>query len=81
MVQLRAEDIIQIEGIWCMRFDPDAGPLKTRGSKRPVPLHPAVTEGNFFDLASRISSGLLFSGLPPDKFGSRDCNGTKVLDR
>jgi hypothetical protein len=27
--QLRAEDILQINGIWCLRITPEAGPLKT----------------------------------------------------
>ncbi len=31
--QLRAEDVIQVDGIWCMKFDPEAGPLKTRSSE------------------------------------------------
>lgn len=30
------EDIVEIEGIWCMRFDPEAGSLKTRGSERAI---------------------------------------------
>lgn len=35
--QLRTEDILQLEGIWAMKFDPKAGPLKNRNSERIVP--------------------------------------------
>jgi hypothetical protein len=45
--QLRTEDVLQIEGIWCMKFDPDAGSLKTWSSERAVPLHPALIEEGF----------------------------------
>jgi integrase len=77
--QLRVEDIVEIEGIWCMRFDPEAGSLKTRGSERAIPLHPAVVEQGFLKFVEGIGSGPLFPELPPDKFGSRGGNGTKVL--
>jgi integrase len=79
--QLRAEDIVQVEGIWCMRFDPSAGPLKTRSSERAVPVHPALIDGGFLDFFARVRSGPLFPELPPDIFGSRGGNGTKVLGR
>jgi Phage integrase, N-terminal SAM-like domain len=43
--QLRVVDILVIEGVWCMKFDPAAGPLKTQGSERAGTLHPAVVGG------------------------------------
>jgi integrase len=79
--QLRAEDVVQVEGIWCIKFDPEAGPLKNRNSERAVPLHPALIESGFLAFAGGIKSGPLFPGLPPDKFGKRGGNGTKVLGR
>ena len=79
--QLRAEDIIQQEGVWCMHFTPDAGPLKTVSSERAVPLHPALLESNFLDYVGRVRSGPLFPSLKPNAFGSRGGNGTKVLGR
>ena len=45
--QLRMEDVLQIDGIWCMKFDPDAGSLKTRSSERAVPLHPTLIGEGF----------------------------------
>ena len=79
--QLRAEDICQIEGIWCMKFDPEAGPLKTASSERAVPLHPAILDSGLLSYVEGIKSGPLFPRLPPDKFGKRGGNGTKVLGR
>jgi len=77
--QLRVEDILQIGGIWCMKFDPDAGSLKTRSSEKVVPLHPAVIEGGFLKFVAMLKSRPLFPKLPPDRFGKRGGNGTKVL--
>jgi integrase len=79
--QLRQEDIVQSEGIWVMKIDPDAGSVKTRSSERVVPLHPALIENGFLAFAQRAKPGPLFIALPPDKFGSRGGNGTKVLGR
>ena len=42
LCQLRREDILQVDGIWCMKMDPEAGSLKTASSERLVPLHPAL---------------------------------------
>jgi integrase len=79
--QLRAEDVVQVDGIWCLKLDPEAGSLKTRSSERAIPLHPAVIESGFPDFAQSVKSGPLFAGLTPDKFGNRGGNGTKVLGR
>jgi integrase len=79
--QLRTEDILQLEGIWVMKFDPKAGPLKNRNSERVVPLHPALIDSGFLNFVNGANSGPLFPRLPPDKFGKRGGNGTKVLGR
>ncbi|MDR7037774.1 integrase [Methylobacterium sp. BE186] len=79
--QLRREDVRQIEGIWCMKFDPEAGPLKTASSERAVPLHQALLDSGFLTFARSVASGPLFADLRPDKFGKRGGNGTKVLGR
>jgi hypothetical protein len=68
--QLRSEDIIQIEQIWCMKLDPEAGSLKTSGSERIIPLHPALLETGFLEFAAKVKSGPLFAALSPDKFGN-----------
>jgi len=79
--QLRAQDVVQVDGIWCLRFDPEAGPLKTASSERAVPLHLAVLDSGFLAFALGIPSGPLFPKLKPDVFGKRGGNGTKVLGR
>lgn len=79
--QVRAEDILQQEGIWCVHFTPEAGALKNTNSERLVPLHPAILESGFLSFVQQVRSGPLFVDLTPDRFGSRGGNGTKVLSR
>ena len=79
--QLRAQDVIEEDGIWCVRFTPEAGSLKNVNSERAVPLHPALIERGFLQFAKAVGSGPLFADLPPNQFGSRGGNGTKVLGR
>ncbi|KQO90866.1 integrase [Methylobacterium sp. Leaf90] len=79
--QLRVTDVREIEGIWCMVIDGEAGSVKTASSERIVPLHPAVLDGGFLAFVRGVGAGPLFAGLPPDKFGRRGGNGTKVLGR
>jgi integrase len=79
--QLRSEDILYVEEIWCMKFAPEAGSLKTSGSERIIPVHPALVEIGFLKFAVTINSGPLFIALSPDKFGKRGGNGTKVIGR
>lgn len=79
--QLRREDIVEIDRIWCFKIDPQAGSIKTAGSERAVPLHPALIEAKFLDFVRKVKKGPLFIDLPEDRFGSRGGNGTKVLGR
>lgn len=79
--QLRRQDIIEINGVWCMKFVPEAGSLKNANSERAVPLHPSVMDEGFLHFFSCVRSGPLFAGLPTDRFGSRGGNGTKLLGR
>jgi hypothetical protein len=64
-----------------MKLDPGAGSLKTSGSERIIPLHPALIENGFLKFVAKIKSGPLFASLSPDKFGKRGGNGTKVIGR
>ena len=64
-----------------MKFDPEAGSLKTSGSERIIPLHPALIETGFLKFAAKTKAGPLFAALSPDKFGKRGGNGTKVIGR
>lgn len=79
--QLRAGDVFQDEGIWCMRLVPEAGALKNLGSERIVPIHSALIESGFTEFVKNVGSGPLFPELTPDRFGSRGGNGTKILSR
>ncbi len=79
--QLRQEDVVEHDGIWCLHFTPEAGSLKTLSSERVVPLHPAVLEAGFLAFVASVRPGPLFAGLTPDRFGSRGGNGSKILGR
>lgn len=79
--QLRREDVVEIDGIWCMKIMPEAGSVKTAGSERIIPVHPALEESGFLKFALQKKAGPIFSELPPDKFGKRGGNGTKVIGR
>jgi hypothetical protein len=48
--QLRAEDIKQIDGIWCIAFAAEAGSLKNVNSERVVPVHSALKNEGFLNL-------------------------------
>jgi integrase len=79
--QLRCEDILEIDDVWCIKFAPEAGSLKTSGSERVVPIHPALLESGLLSYVSQVRSGALFAELSPDKFGKRGGNGTKMIGR
>ena len=79
--QLRTQDILELDGIWCLKIVPEAGHLKTSGSERAVPLHPALSRAGFLEWTSKLPKGPLFSDLTPDKFGKRGGNATKILGK
>lgn len=79
--QLRRQDIFQRSGLWCMKFDPDAGSLKNENSERAVPLHPAIETEGFLQFVSATKPGPLFSNLSMDRFGNRGGSGTKIIGR
>jgi integrase len=79
--QLRVKDVFQQGGVWCMKFDPEAGSLKNENSERAVPLHPAIVESGFLQFVAAARSGPLFTGLHADRFGNRGGNGTKTIGR
>ena len=79
--QLRVQDVVQDEGVWCVKFAPEAGALKNAGSERSVPLHPWVVKQGFLDFVRSGKSGPLFPNVAPDRFGSKGGNGTKIIGR
>ncbi len=52
ITQLRACDVLTVEGIECIRITPEAGTVKT-SRKRTVPLHPHLVEMQFVQWARR----------------------------
>jgi integrase len=81
LCQLRTQDILEIDEIWCLKIAPEAGSLKTTSSERIIPLHPAIIEVGFLNYVKRLPKGPLFPDLPPDLFGKRGGNATKTLGR
>ena len=81
LCQLRGGDIFQHGGVWCMKFDPEAGALKNVNSERAVPLHPAIVTSGFLEFVASQRPGPLFPGLAADRFGNRGGNGTKIIGR
>ena len=79
--QLRCEDVLKIDEVWCIKFAPEAGSLKTSGSERVVPVHPALIDSGLLNYVAKVRSGPLFAELSPDKFGKRGGNGTKMIGR
>lgn len=78
--QLRREDIVEVQGVTCIRITSEAGSVKNTGSERLIPVHPKALAG-FVEWARKGGAGPLFTTLKPDRFGSRGGNGTKILGR
>lgn len=79
--QLRKEDVYADAGIPVLAIRPEAGSLKNENSERTIPVHPKLITEGFLRFAERAKPGPLFPDLPPDRFGSRGGNGSKVLGR
>ncbi len=79
--QLRKRDVVEVDGIWGIKLEAEAGSLKNAGSERLVPLHPKVVEAGFLGFVDGKADGAIFTDLSPDRFGSRGGNGTKVIGR
>lgn len=81
LCQLRREDIVKIDGVWCMKIDPAAGPLKTLSSERAVPLHQSLIKIGFLRYVETVPSGPLFPELPLGKYNKRGAMGAKLVGR
>nr|WP_321466392.1 site-specific integrase [uncultured Desulfobulbus sp.] len=57
IAQLRVEDVFEQDGIWGIFITPDAGDLKTIGSKRKVPLHPTILDRGFLEYVEQTRVG------------------------
>ncbi len=79
--QLRVEDVLKQDDIWCVRFVPEAGALKNANSERLVPIHSALIGEGFLRFVTGVPSGPLFKELKPDRFESRGGTGTKMIGK
>ncbi|RUT30001.1 integrase [Arsenicitalea aurantiaca] len=79
--QLRKEDLVEVQGITCLQFVPEAGSLKNASSERIIPLHPKVIEAGFLEFVKERKAGAIFAEVPPDRFGARGGNMTKLIAR
>jgi integrase len=59
VTQLRSQDVKQIDGVWCVDFNPDAGAIKT-DEARVVPLHPHLIEQGFLEFAQRHTGPMFY---------------------
>jgi integrase len=75
IAQLRVQDIREIDGVWSIDITPDAGPLKTKSSKRIVPIHSKLIAAGLLKYHAALPvDGRLFPGLKQraskNKFGA-----------
>ncbi len=59
VAQLRAEDVMEVDGVWVMNITPDAGSVKTK-KYRYVPLHSHLIDMGFVKVAEDKKTGPLF---------------------
>lgn len=76
LCQLDKADLVQREGIWCLRVRPsdeddgkDAKSVKTSESVRLVPVHKRVIELGFLDYAKTLKGTKMFPMIKPDSRG------------
>jgi integrase len=62
--QLRGQDVLMVDGIWCVRITPEAGTVKAKEA-RVVPLHQHIIDQGFLEVVKAIGDGPLF--YDPDK--------------
>src|SRR5262245_36993136 len=64
VTQLRAEDVIEVEGVGpCVAITPEAGTVKT-GQARTVPLHEHLVAQGFVEVVKSVGTGPLFYRPP-----------------
>ena len=64
IAQLRKEDLIDQDGIKCLKITPEAGSVKT-GNVRLVPIHPQLIEQGLLAFIQNSPKGHLFFDLDP----------------
>lgn len=85
LAQLWVENITIEQGVPVMRLQPaqDAGSLKTEGSERTIPIHPAVLQAGFMAFVKSRKAGPLFygksSGDPTKRHASKSVSNRLAL--
>lgn len=70
IAQLRTKDVVEVEGIWCLRISDDEGRrLKTEASRRTIPVHPELIRSGFLEYAQGLPAGPLWPELKANKSG------------
>jgi integrase len=74
LCQLDRNDLVQRDGIWCLRIRPsddeeDAKSVKTTESIRTVPLHKRLIELGFLDYVKTLKGTKMFPEIAPDSRG------------
>ena len=59
IAQLRAEDIVEVGGVWAFRIKPEAGTQK-KGEARTVPVHEHLVAQGFLEFVKAVEKGPLF---------------------
>lgn len=68
IIQLRKEDVRQVQGRWIIRITPDAGTVKA-GGYRDVPLHRQIVDEGFIEFVKSAEAGPLFhNATDPEKY-------------
>lgn len=68
IIQLRKEDIHEVDGYFLARITPDAGTVKA-GGYRDVPLHRQIIEEGFSEFVKKAAPGPLFhNAIEPEKY-------------
>jgi integrase len=57
--QLRGQDVMEVEGIWCVQITPDAGTVKDK-KFRDVPLHQHIIDQGFLEVVKAVGDSPLF---------------------
>ncbi|MDR6755192.1 integrase [Mycoplana sp. BE70] len=66
MVQLRKEDLRDVDGNWVLTITPEAGTVKGK-ERRDIPLHPHLVEMGFPGFVGQSKAGYLFMTVKPGK--------------
>lgn len=71
IAQLRAEDLYEFEGVWCIEFtvDDETGQTTKRRKKRLVPISKHLISYGLVRLAQKRKGGQLWPEVRPDKKG------------